>query len=98
MRGRRVATLLFVLVILACGAFVARPYVHGTLFVVRAAEMSGVARRVADFDTVPVRTREVSIPTRRGLMRGRLYEPDGTRRRAALLTSGLHASGIDEPR
>ncbi len=31
-------------------------------------------------------------------MRARLYEPSGSHARAALLTSGLHASGIDEPR
>jgi dienelactone hydrolase len=31
-------------------------------------------------------------------MRARLYEPAGRHARAALLTSGLHASGIDEPR
>ena len=31
-------------------------------------------------------------------MRARLYEPAGSHTRAALLTSGLHASGIDEPR
>ncbi len=31
-------------------------------------------------------------------MRARLYEPSGAHTRAALLTSGLHASGIDEPR
>ena len=35
---------------------------------------------------------------RRGPMRARLYEPAGSHTRAALLTSGLHASGIDEPR
>jgi dienelactone hydrolase len=98
MRGRRVATLLFVLVLLVAAGFVARPYLHGVLFVVRAAEMQGVARRIADLDTAAVREREVSIPTRRGPMRGRLYEPEGFRRRTSLLTSGLHASGIDEPR
>ena len=45
-----------------------------------------------------VSAREITIPTRRGPMRARLYEPAGAHHRAALLTSGLHASGIDEPR
>jgi dienelactone hydrolase len=98
MRGRRLATLLFVLILLASAALVARPYVHGIAFVVRAAEMDGSVRRAADLDTVAVRTRDVEIETRRGPMRGRLYEPAGSHRRAAVLTSGLHASGIDEPR
>jgi hypothetical protein len=79
-------------------AFIVRPYVHGLSFVIRAAEMQGAARRAADFDAVRVTERELTIPTRRGPMRARLYEPAGSRRRAALLTSGLHASGIDEPR
>ena len=98
MRGRRVASILFVLVALASAALVVRPYALGLSFVIRAAEMNGTARRLADADTVAVRTREVTIPTRRGPMRGRLYEPEQARRRSALLTSGLHASGIDEPR
>lgn len=98
MRARRVAALLFVLVAIASAALIARPYVHGLAFVVRAAEIDGRLRRIADLDAVPVHTREVSIPTARGPMRGRVYEPDGSHRRAALLTSGLHASGIDEPR
>jgi dienelactone hydrolase len=98
MRGWRVASILFVLVALASAALVVRPYALGLSFVIRAAEMNGTARRLADADTVAVRTREVTIPTRRGPMRGRLYEPEQAHRRSALLTSGLHASGIDEPR
>src|SRR5690348_1525061 len=98
MRARRVAALLFVLVAIACAALIARPYVHGLAFVVRAAEIDGRLRRIADLDAVPVHTREVSIPAAGGPMRGRVYEPEGSHRRVALLTSGLHASGIDEPR
>ncbi|HXI26872.1 MAG TPA: hypothetical protein VNG89_00565 [Vicinamibacterales bacterium] len=98
MRGRRLAALLFVIAVLAAAGFVARPYVHGASFVVRAADMDGRLRRIADLDTVRVSTRELSIPTARGTMRARVYEPEGSHRRTALLTSGLHVSGIDEPR
>ena len=98
MRVRRLLTLLMVIAALVGAALIARPYVHGLSFVVRAAEMQGAARRVADLDTARVSEREISIPTRRGPMRARLYEPSGPHTRAALLTSGLHASGIDEPR
>lgn len=88
------------IVIIAFGtmALLVRPYVHGLSFVVRAAEMPGTPRRIADFDTTAVSEREITIPTRRGPMRARLYQPAGGHRRAALLTSGLHASGIEEPR
>src|SRR5476649_1989767 len=95
MRFLRWAILVVALAVLA---FTARPYVHGLSFVIRAAELSGTARRIADLDTTAVTTREITIPTRRGPMRARLYEPAGSHHRMALLTSGLHASGIDEPR
>src|SRR3954462_9838922 len=97
-RARRVLALLIVVAALVGAALIGRPYVHGASFVIRAAEMQGAARRAADYDTVRVSTREISIPTRRGPMRARLYEPAGGHTRAALLTSGLHASGIEEPR
>jgi pimeloyl-ACP methyl ester carboxylesterase len=95
---RRLIALLIVIAALAGSALIARPYLHGLSFVIRAAEVQGTARRVADFDTTRVTEREISIPTRRGPLRARLYEPSGGHTRAALLTSGLHASGIDEPR
>jgi hypothetical protein len=98
MRVRRLLALLLALVALLGAAFITRPYIHGLSFVIRAAEMQGTARRVADLDTTSVSEREIAVPTRRGPMRARLYEPAGTHTRAALLTSGLHASGIDEPR
>ena len=45
-------------------AFVARPYAHGLSFVVRAAEMQGTARTLADLDTGARRSeREIAIPT-----------------------------------
>jgi dienelactone hydrolase len=98
MRVRRLLAILLVMVALLGAALITRPYLHGLSVVIRAAEMQGTARRVADLDTTRVTEREISIPTRRGPMRARLYEPAGTHTRAALLTSGLHASGIDEPR
>jgi dienelactone hydrolase len=97
-RARRLAALLFVLAALAGAVFVARPYIHGLSFVIRAADMQGAPRRVADFDAVAITERDIPIPTRRGPMRGRVYAPSGAQGRAALLTSGLHPAGIDEPR
>lgn len=98
MRARRLLTLLLVIAALGGTALIVRPYVHGLSFVIRAAEMQGAPRRAADLDTTRITEREISISTRRGPMRARLYEPSGGHTRAALLTSGLHASGIDEPR
>ena len=98
MRARRLLALVLALAALLGAAFIARPYVHGLSFVIRAAEMQGRLRRAADLDTTTVREREISIPTTSGAVRARVYEPARSRKRAALLTSGLHPSGIDEPR
>jgi hypothetical protein len=98
MQRMRFLRWVIVLIALAGFALLTRPYVHGLSFVIRAAELQGTPRRIADLDTTGIAEREVTIPTRRGPMRGRLYEPAGGHHRAALLTSGLHASGIDEPR
>ena len=86
-----------VCVVLAALIFMARPYVHGLTFVIRVAEMQGAARRIADLDTMRGQERDITIPTTRGSLRARVYEPRSPHR-AALLTSGLHPSGIDEPR
>jgi dienelactone hydrolase len=85
--------------LLALGAlvFISRPYAHGLTFVLRVAEMHGTARTIADLDTVHVQERDITIPTTGGAMRARAYVPPAPHR-AALLTSGLHAAGIDEPR
>src|SRR5262245_28224713 len=91
----RIGALLALL--LALG-FVARPYVHGLSFVIRVADMQGTARRIADLDAKTVGEREIAIPTPSGPMRSRVYEPAGRAHRTALLVSGLHVSGIDEPR
>jgi dienelactone hydrolase len=81
------------------GDLVARPFVRGLSFVIRAADMQGTMRRLADYDADAVRERELTIETARGPMRAREYAPaSGRARRTALLTSGLHPSGIDEPR
>jgi dienelactone hydrolase len=97
-RSRRLAPLIALVAALGSAAFITRPYVHGLSFVVRAADMQGTTRRVADADTGPISERDAAIPTRRGPMHARVYEPSGARHRAALLTSGLHPAGIDEPR
>src|SRR5215208_7489 len=98
MRVMRAFRAVVMIVALAGGALIARPYAHGLSFVIRAAEMQGAARRVADLDATAVSDREITIPTAPGPMRARVYQPAGGSHRAALLTSGLHVSGIDEPR
>jgi dienelactone hydrolase len=100
-RGRRLAALVFVFAAVTAAALIARPYVRGLAFVIRAAEMHGVARELADLGSRPDTERELSIPTpgtTSGALRARVYLPGGDRRRTVLLVSGLHPAGIDEPR
>jgi dienelactone hydrolase len=97
MRSMRLLRWVIACVALAALGFIARPYVHGLSFVIRVAEMQGAARTIADLDVVREQERDITIPTARGAMRARVYEPRSPHR-AALLTSGLHPSGIDEPR
>lgn len=101
---RRRAAVVIVSVIVLVGGLVARPFVRGLSFVVRAADMHGVARRLASIGTYAESEREIVIDGPGGVIRGhvpipgRLYLPDATPRRFTLLVSGLHAAGIDEPR
>jgi dienelactone hydrolase len=95
---RRLGPLLFLVAVCAAAAWVARPYVHGFSFVIRAAEATGVARRLADLDATATGEREITIPTARGPLRARLYEPSRSRHRTALLVPGFDPAGIDEPR
>lgn len=94
----RLARWIAAVVVLAAAMIIVRPLAHGFAFVVRAADMHGAIRRLADLDTQAQREREVTIPTARGPLRARLYEPVRAYRRVVLVVSGLHPWGIDEPR
>lgn len=74
-------------------------YARGLSLVVRAAHMGGWVERTATATTYAWHAEPATtIPTRHGAIPARLYRPDGRIRRAAILTPGVHAMGIDEPR
>lgn len=95
---RRVAAVAVVIAAVAGSVYLALPYAHGLSLVIRAAEFGGTLHTLADLDTTSVQTRELQIPLPDGSIRARAYESGGRVRRTALLVSGLHPSGIDEPR
>jgi dienelactone hydrolase len=75
------------------------PYFRGLSFVVRAARMEGTLERITEADARPWRQDPArTIPTRHGPIPARIYRPDGAFRRSVILTPGVHAMGIDEPR
>jgi dienelactone hydrolase len=73
-------------------------FVRGFSLVVRAADLQGPIRVLADFDVTPVRERVVRVSAGEGSFRARIYEPDGSARQTVLLVPGLHPAGLDEPR
>ena len=92
---------LLALALVAAGAAViwGPSYARGLSLVVRAAHLDGWLKTAADaqarrWTAGPATT----IPTRHGAIPARVYRPEGRIRRAAILTPGVHAMGIDEPR
>ena len=79
-------------------AWAADDYVRAAAFVVRAADLQGLARTVADSTTVAVREERLPVPTRAGDVPARLYIPARATERRVLLVPGVHAGGVDEPR
>ena len=96
--ARRFSLLAAGLIVAAAAVLPARRGLHGLTLVVRAADLHGIGRRLADFDTVPIQERLTDIPAGAGSIRARVYAPIARQRQAVLLVSGLHPAGIDEPR
>ncbi|WP_223634471.1 hypothetical protein [Corallococcus sp. EGB] len=72
---------------------------RGLSFMLRAAGLHGTAAdALARYGTGAFTVTDLSVPTRHGPVRGRLYQPDHRQGRLIVLTSGVHAAGIDEPR
>lgn len=87
------------LILLVTGAIWGSGYIRGLSLVVRAAELDGWLRRAADAGAVAWHAEPAgTIPTRHGELPARLYRPDAGFSRAVVLTPGVHAMGIDEPR
>jgi dienelactone hydrolase len=93
-------TLLAVLAGLLLVALLVVPdLLRGLSFVARAADMKGgLVERLAHWRTGPVTEQEVGIPSRHGSLRARVFQPQDGQGRTVLVTPGVHAGGIDEPR
>lgn len=93
----------FLALTLLAVALLASPAAYGHLraagFVLRAAGMHGWwADPLAALGTGPFTKEDTTIETRGGRIRARIYRPQRVSRRPVLLTGGVHAQGIDEPR
>ena len=77
----------------------AHDYFEAAAFVVRAAGMQGIVRKVAGFEAEHVsESPMMAIRWRGGDLRGRMYVPADVSGRPVLLVPGVHAGGVDEPR
>jgi dienelactone hydrolase len=99
MRVLRRLVLIVLLVALALLTPYAWAHVQSASFVVRAADMHGWwAQPLAGLQRDSVSIENTTIDARVGRIRGRIYRPGHLKRRTVLLTGGVHARGIDEPR
>jgi dienelactone hydrolase len=78
------------------------PYWTAAALIMRAAGTAGWAGTMAEWDATPITESIQQIPVRNAddtpLMRARVFRPEGASRKSALLVSGVHRDGIDEPR
>jgi len=99
MRFARRTLLLLLLTVVLAGIVWGPSYARGLSLVVRAAHIEGWLGHVAGMQVhVWHANAAEQLPTRHGPIASRLYVPEGKVRRATVLTPGIHAMGIDEPR
>lgn len=98
MRRRAALAIGVPLAVLAIAVVALRDTIEGAAFVIQAADMQGLARRLAEWDAEPVSERPQAVPWRAGELPGRWYLPSSGGGRPILLVPGVHAQGIDEPR
>lgn len=99
LRPRRAMLLVLLGGVLLVALLAVPYYLRGLSLVARAAGMQeGLAGRISRWGTGPITEEEVRIPSRHGSLRARLFRPEHPRGRTVLLTPGVHADGIDEPR
>ena len=98
---RRARVLLALVTLVVAGCVVAIPAIdlaRSALFVSRIAGLGGAVGRVAAVTRDAVSTRELTVPSRHGPVRTRLFAPAHGGARTLVLTAGINALGIDEPR
>jgi dienelactone hydrolase len=72
---------------------------QGLSLVARAADMKGgLVEGISRWRTGPFSEQETRVPSRHGSLRARVFRPEHPHGRTVVLTPGVHADGIDEPR
>jgi dienelactone hydrolase len=98
-RRRKLTLAILIAVALAGAAAAARPYLRAAAMIVHVIGAEGRARAAADFVNRRRFSEDtISLPTRHGPVRARVYQPDSATGRAVLAMPGVNPAGIDEPR
>ncbi|MCI0570940.1 MAG: hypothetical protein L0Y66_09320 [Myxococcaceae bacterium] len=98
MRSARIAVGVLLGVVLGV-SLVGLDFLPGLSLVARASGMQGAwAESLAGWRTGPFEVSDVMVSSRHGPMRARVYRPRQPKGHPLLLTTGVHAAGIDEPR
>jgi dienelactone hydrolase len=74
------------------------PYWSAAMLITRAAAAPRWLAPAAQWTARSISESIEPVPVRSGTIRARVFRPEGSPRRAALLVSGVHAAGIDDPR
>lgn len=74
------------------------PYVRTAAFLLDMSGTQSAVRRWLPVSTALVAVRDLTVPTRAGLLAARAYVPLTTPRAAVIVFPGIHAGGVDEPR
>ncbi|HEY3382368.1 MAG TPA: hypothetical protein VGK32_11405 [Vicinamibacterales bacterium] len=95
---RWTVVLLLLAAVLVGVRLIARPYVRATSLIVRSAGLERQHPTLAALQTDAVAERRETVPSRYGPLRAKIYTPKLHTDGALLLTPGVNALGIDEPR
>lgn len=101
MTPRRFVVLACLAAGLAAAAWLAKPYIDGAALVIDLSGREFAWRRWLPVRVLPVDVQDLFVPTRHGVVMGRLYRPSGAQgptARTVLVIPGLHTGGVDEPR
>lgn len=77
---------------------VAAPYAATLAFLLDVSGQAPQLRRWIPARMQSVSTRDGDIPTRHGLLRVRVYEPEAAPARTVVIFPGIHGGGVEEPR
>lgn len=99
LRRRKLALTALVVFALVVAAVTARPYARATAMIARVVGAGGWAQAAADLvNRQPFTEGSLTVPTRHGPMRTRVYRPDVPTGRTVLAMPGINPAGVDEPR